>query len=247
MIKKLLTYSLLSLFFVVSCNSDDDSNNQTVTSQILFKPKVGTEDYSLSDTVTYANGHTLRYDDFKFFISNIRMVATNGEEHYVDSVKLIDFKSAGTELFDIQLESGPYEKIKFGIGLSPDLNGTDPTLRPIEHPLSVLNNMYWSWATMFKFIHLAGFYAENPTDDLTETFAWHPGRDQLYREVEFNLNQKHFYDDTVLEINLDVSTLMNKTEVVNVPNESSWHGSLTNISVAEKIVDNFAASLSIKN
>ena len=238
---------ILSFFLIAACNSDDESNNSQVTSQIKFIPKVGNENYSISDTVTYSNGNTLRYDDFKFYISNVRLIGTNGVETYVDSVELIDFKTSGKNVFDINLDSGPYEKIKFGIGLTPDLNSQDPTLVSVNHPLSTLHNMYWSWALMYRFITISGFYATNPNDDLTETFTYHPGRDQLYKEVELNLNQKHFYDDTVLEIKLDVAGLMDKTAIVDIENNPSWHGSISDIAVAQKIVDNFAASLSINN
>ncbi len=248
MMKQLLILPFfLSFILFTGCAPDDDSNNTQVTSQIVFKPKIGTEDYSISDSVTYSNGNTVRYDEFKFYISNVVLVGTNGVETYVDSVELIDFSKSGADIFDISLESGSYEKIKFGIGLSQNFNSSDPTLVDISHPLSTLNNMYWSWAIMYRFITISGFYATTPTDDLTETFAYHPGRDQLYKEVEFNLNQKHFYEDTVLEIKLDVSGLMEKTAVVDLVNTPTWHGSIPNIAVAQKIVDNFAASLSINN
>lgn len=217
-----------------------------VTSQITFAPLINNNAYDISDTVSYSNGLSLRYDEFKFYISNVRLIGTDGVESYVDSVELINFKDPGSESFAIDLNSGPYNKIKFGIGLSPELNDTDPTLVPAEHPLSTVGNMFWSWASLYKFITLSGYYTTSG-NDLTETFAWHPGLDQLYKEVEFDLNQKHFYDNTVLTINLDVNGLINKTAVVDVENESNWHGSPANISVAEKIVDNFAASLSIKN
>lgn len=239
---------LLSFLFLTGCNDDDDDSSAAqVTSQIVFKPKMGTDDFSMSDVITYSNGTTMRYEQFKYYISNVILVGSNGEETYVDSVHLIDLDDPGSGMFDIELESGAYEKIKFGIGLSPNFNSSDPTLYEIDHPLSTLQNMYWSWATMYRFISISGYYSTTSTSDLTETFAWHPGRDQLYKEVEFNLYQKHFYDDTVLEFNLDIPGIINKIETVDVPNEPTWHGSVADIAVAQKIVDNFAASLSIKN
>lgn len=247
MIKQLFKLSILSFIFIFSSCSDDDSSSGHVSSQIKFTPVFGNSPYSITDTVTYPNGVTMRFDDFKFYISNIKLLGTNGVESYVDSVELINYNNPGSEIINIGLESGSYEKITFGIGLSPDLNMTDPTLVPSDHPLSTVDNMYWSWATLYKFITLSGFYATSSNSALDQTFAWHPGRQQLYKEVEFNLNQKHFYENTVLEINVDISDLLDKTALIDVPNEANWHGSLDDIIIAEKIVDNFAASLSIKN
>lgn len=247
MIKQFFILSVSSLLLLFSCNTDDDSSDPTVTSQIVFKPTVNGLPYNISDSVTYSNGTTLRYDEFRFYICNVIVEGTNGEEVYLDSVELIDFNNPGSETFNINLASGSYEKIKFGIGLSDDLNQTEPTLVPADHPLGTHVGMHWPWAALYKFISLSGFYSTTPTSNLENTFNWHPGRSQMFREVELNLNQKHFYDDTVLEIELDVIGMLERTAIVDVHNEPSWHGTPLNNSVAEKIVDNFAASLKIKN
>ena len=245
MIKQLFIYALSAFTLFVSCKSDD--TDTTTNSQVIFSPVVDNTAYSFDDLITLPSGVTMKYESVKFYISNVKLVGSNGTETDVKSVELIDLMTPGKESFSMNIESGPYEKIKFGIGLSPDLNSTDPTQVSIEHPLGAAGNMYWSWGVQYKFITLTGTYSTPPSTDLNEAFVWHPGRDQLYKEVELNLNQKHFYDDTKLEIQLDVKGLMNRVSTVDIPNESSWHGDLNKISVAQKIVDNFAASLSIKN
>lgn len=247
MIKRLFIYSLSAFAFLTSCKSDDTDTSIIANSQIIFAPTVDNSTYSFNNIITLPNGISMKYESLKFYVSNVKLVGSNGVETNVKSVELIDLMTAGKESFSIKLESGPYEKIKFGLGLSPDINNTDPTTIPIEHPLGAAGNMYWTWGSQYKFMTLTGTFSTTSSTDLTEAFVWHPGRDQLYKEVELNLNQKHFYDDTKLTINLDIKGLMTRIETVDIPNESTWHGDLNEIATPQKIVDNFAASLSIKN
>lgn len=247
MFKKFIYLIPICLGFCYSCSNDDDSTgNSEVQAKITFSPVVNNLPYSISDTVEYHSGLKLRYDQFKFYVSNVRLVNNSNVETYIDSVSLIDYSVNGNRSIVYSVNSDQYSKIRFNLGLTEDFNQSDPTKVDYNHPLSPKSDMFWSWGTQYKFITLQGNYGESTDLNLPTTFAWHPGKSELLKTIELDLESLTILENSEIIINLEIADLMDKTAIVDVPNEPTWHGSPSNISTAHKIVDNFVASLSIK-
>lgn len=246
MFKKLLLPIILLPALISSCNNDDEStNSNVVTTNISFTALNGNQTYLKSDTVNFFDTYKLRFDDLEYFVSNITLIDVDGKSTYLDSVQFIDHSKTDNS-FQVNVEKGTYSKITFNLGLTEDLNQSDPTKRPVDHPLSTKENMFWSWGSQYRFVRLQGNFGEIPTADLTETFAWHPGTPDLLRKVELDLEEKEILSHSEINIELQVTDILNKIETVDVKNNPNWHGSPSNVSVAHKIVDNFVASLSYK-
>lgn len=181
--KKIKNYSLLfALFFIVlSCQNNDDSvvsNSVTLEFQNTFKENVIVLGDSTSTTATKnisAEGQSHYFSELKYVISNIRLVKTDGAEipyHINDLDKgatVIDqSKSSSLNYVLNNIPAGEYKRIKFGLGIKPDLNKLDQVRFPQFYANAGANDtkMHWEWGTGYRFTKIEGFY-ENDNQQLS--------------------------------------------------------------------------------
>jgi len=95
----------------------------------------------------------------------------------------------------------------FCVGVDSLNNAMDPTSFDVDHPLSSANDMYWSWATKYRFLRIDGRSNASGTlgtDDIL--LAWHTGKDELYRCVDLTSQLAGSIkggDHLILEFELD--------------------------------------------
>ena len=156
-----------------ACGSSTDTGPQSVT--IDFKALVGNQTFSCADTAGYAIGTgTLPWipKDFRFYVSNVRLVDANGAEAAVtlDSsfwqgygTALLDFENGTGNCTGGTLEMntavhgtvapGTYVGLRFDVGVPTASNHLN--YQAANPPLSN-SAMYWSWTTGYKFIKVDG-------------------------------------------------------------------------------------------
>jgi uncharacterized repeat protein (TIGR04052 family) len=178
-----------------ACDDDHDhdehSHGQEVT--LTFAAKVGTEAFSCG--ATYANvgaaASTVKPNDFRFYVHDFRLVATDGTEWPVSleqdglwqsaNVALLDFEDkTGTcangtvptnvtvrGTFDTGHETVAWSGVKFRVGVPFVLNHGDASTA--ASPLN-LSGLFWSWQGGYKFMRLdmaveGAMGGENPHGD----------------------------------------------------------------------------------
>jgi uncharacterized repeat protein (TIGR04052 family) len=114
---------------------------------------------------------TIQVTDFRFFVSNLRLVRADGVEVAVTlaqdglwqngGVALVDFEDAtgtcvnGTpetrSVIDGTAPAGDYTGVRFALGLPFEVNHKEVTLQ--QSPLN-LTRMFWSWNAGYKFMRL---------------------------------------------------------------------------------------------
>lgn len=141
---------------------------------VRFVAKVG--DQAAACGMVYegvgADGATVSLNDYRFFVSNLRLVNAAGEEIPVeltqdgqwqyDSVALLDFED-GTSMCgeagnaDLNdkvvgtVPEGDYNGLVFELGVPFELNHLDTTTAPA--PLN-LPAMWWNWQVGYKFVRV---------------------------------------------------------------------------------------------
>lgn len=228
---------------IASCGDDPTPLDKNVT--LSFAAKVGNADFSLHTPYISAAGQRYQIEKFEFYLSNIRLVKTDGLEVPLVDVLLYDF-SDPTSLSNLQLKvpAGEYETIRMGLGLDSILNNSDPNAFAAGLPLSYSQNTYWqSWDT-YIFTTLEG-RADADVNGTTfnNSFLYHLGQDELYRDISLARNLTITDTDaTTITLHLDFSKIFDQSgSVLNLLQENNTQ-TIDNFPLAQKITNNFATA-----
>lgn len=243
---------LLILLFFSSCEKKikpptGEGNASFIPAYIKIKASFNYSgnNFSLNQVINDQLGRAIKIELLKFYISNVHLHFMQGGTVKIEDVLLINFnQSAGVE-FLIKAPIGTYNGISFGLGLDTQQNASDPSTFPATHPLSVLQNTYWTWATKYRFIMLDGKGDGNGDGNLNDLFSYHAGDDLLYNTLQFNTAsfQVKTKQISTLEIKLDIDKVFfGSNGILDFVTESSTHA--TN-PTAFKFAGNFADALSV--
>jgi hypothetical protein len=237
---------LLVMLVSVSCKK---SERQKAELTLNFQTEVSGTDYSFANDFTNGDGTKIRLELLRFYISDVRFVSKKkSEEVVVTDIALLEFDLAGSGQAAIKIPAGDYTAIRFGLGVSPDLNETDPSaFNETGHPLNVTQNTYWGMNGLYKFVMLDGRSDADGDGTFEGIFSYHTGYNECYREVEivhdFSIDRKGVYEQ---RIGIDVSKLFYVSgSMIDVTTESNYHGNLAEIDLAKRLSSNFASALVI--
>jgi hypothetical protein len=183
----LLTASVLG---IASCKKDEqviepEPEKTTGTVEIRFIPTMNGEVFNINQNFIGPNGIRMRYETFKFYLSNIQVL--NGSSVLgTKDISLVDF-SLNDRSISLESKEGTISQVNFGMGVKQDLNGTanpnfNPAAYPMDHPLSIYAGMYWTWASGYIFSKLEGRIDTSAAQnqDPAYSFFYHSGIDTLY-------------------------------------------------------------------
>lgn len=204
----------LALNFDEKAKSSDGS---CVYSPVRTAPKI-TLNFNLlakDQTLVYDKFYTdynqrgMAIETFRFYISDITLVDKDGKSHVLSEVELVDFNPADTlwkNNFTYNIpQLTQYKQLKFGIGVKPELNLSNPADFEVSHPLSIYPGMYWTWATKYIFAKVEGKIDLNNDNAADQAFFYHIGLDKYFKNVEplsINLTPELNINDT-LNLKLD--------------------------------------------
>lgn len=175
-IKKVLFLAVLIVFTFNACKKDAEFN--TV---LEIEERVDGTTFSTNNAYLNSFDQQYKFETMLFYLSNIALIAEDGTEQPLIDVVLHNYTDPGSLKFNIP--AGKYTGIKFGLGLDPDLNLTDPTTVDSDSPLHSDRGMYWVWATMYKFVKFEGRAADVNASELTDAFLYHIGTNPFYEEL----------------------------------------------------------------
>lgn len=117
---------LLALVFplLTSCNDDDEETTPSADVTVQFRNLVAGQNITLGQTYTSPSGDTYTVEDFKYYISNVKLLNANGDVVYTEpeSYHLIN-ETAGNTAFTLAgVPAGSYSKIAFSMGVDEARN-----------------------------------------------------------------------------------------------------------------------------
>ncbi len=235
--------SLIFSLFFVACESDDSDD---FNAHIDLKPLFGQTDFNLETTYQNQDEIDMVFTNFKFYMNHIELIREDGSTHEIKDVVLMDFSDASSLTFSGNLKPGTYKGMKFGLGLDKEYNKKEPSDYGTNHPLSSSQNMHWGWAMLYKFSLLEGKF-DSTNDDITnQNFAYHPGLDTLYREIELSFTNRTIDEGNAhLDLSLDVQEIIDGNASLDLMNENFSHSSPENLFIVRKIVNNFAQAFKV--
>lgn len=181
---------------------------------LRFHPFVGEEVLRLNQ-VRFANpggGGSFKVRDFRFFLSNIRMVAEATEFVEPESYHLVRFDSEDG-VHKIVIENVPradYRRIEFGIGVDPAANRSLTAVGDLD----VNGRMAWSWDIGYKFVLVEGGLV---VGDTQFPLVYHIGFDENYKQLSIDLPERLTEGrEVTLDFRIDLMRMFNGKQVVDM-------------------------------
>ncbi len=261
--KKLLFLSLSVILVFACCQPNDDCCVTPAIGdfEVNFTTKTQNGNMILFQNFNLSDGTLLNINKLQFYISDIRLLQ-GGEETSISEVDLVTLKShsnaaaaaAGETLTFNDINAGSYTGIKFGIGVSTDLNAKDPTHYAGLEGDHILGSGidYWSGWSSYIFAKIEGYFDANGNGtagggDDAEEITYHTGIDELYREKTINTNFDITENDVfTLPLVIDIDKIFNSTVTIDILNESVAHSNPlleNNMLITNKIADNFVEAI----
>ena len=247
-LRKLYAPLLMVLLLIGSCKDEevvDPAADPTFT--LRFNTNWNGDTFELFEYYENVTGYNVKFDDFKFYVSDIILTKADGSEHQLSEVEFFNLKQ------DIMSKSfsipkGDYTGIKYSWGVPVALNGTDDPDNfdaadyPEGHPLSIDNGMYWAWAPGYRFVVFDGRYDDTPstTTDTPMPFSIHVGTDQTFTPVEVTGTNFSFSNNDIdYQIDMDMSrAFYTETDTIDlaIPEDNQAH--VSNIQLSLRLMNN---------
>lgn len=227
----------IAIFGLNSCKEEVAAGEGTLT--MKYEAKVNNMPL-VFDQIYDLNGDSVRFEVLKFYVSDVHIHDQDGANMMeVKDVDLINFNNEASTSFSTLLASGAYKNPMYSVGLSLDLNASDPSTFESTHPLSLGNSMYWMMSNAYIYFKIEGFRTIN---GIEEPFVYHVGHMVLAQEKElekaFSINKG---TTTTLVNTLDLNSVFSN---IDFDTESETH-TMNNMPLANKMMGNFTNGLSI--
>jgi hypothetical protein len=214
------------------------------------------EDEVLEAGKVYHNVSNYRVNvtELKLYLAHVHAVRDNGEIQNLTDIAFFDLTNGSASLTLSNVPPGNYTGLGFGIGVPQEMNspanpGFNIAIYDSNHPLSVTNNMYWTWATGYRFVIFDGRYdVDAESDDpLINGYSFHTGMDESYREVHFNDINFAVTAHETNEIFLDFAVdrfYYSDGDTIDVAVDNQSHG--TNQQLSDRVSDHIQQAVSFR-
>ncbi|MFN8395824.1 MAG: MbnP family protein [Bacteroidia bacterium] len=174
----------LLILAIVGCK-DDPPTPDPAKFQLKFAWKWGNQDLVMDQFYDNAPaGRRFSFQTFKYYISNLELIKSDQSTVSVNKVALFDLYKPTALTMEGEVPVGNYTGFKFALGLDSLQNGTAPSDYPVEHPMSSVNGMYWSWFTNYIFVKIEGS-ADTIGGLDPDIFLFHVGLDSNRQDLAF--------------------------------------------------------------
>ena len=175
----------------------------------------------------------------KFFLSRLTLVGP-GAPRELRNAELFDITN-GPQVRVYAVDTGVVDSLRFGLGLPPDLNATDITTVDPTAPLGNNGGMYWTWATMYRFLVFDGRFDTDAGGSGTPPFPFsiHTGRDTCFRRAAVAVPLAVRTTDTArIELRVDIARFFSDgSQVLRMSDGSQSHGEVQELGQALKLSD----------
>ncbi|MBK7297738.1 MAG: hypothetical protein IPI91_14425 [Flavobacteriales bacterium] len=110
---------------------------------------------ALFSEYTNVSNYRTTVELLKMYFSEIELASVNGSVPVTD-IEL--FNLDGPKQAEWSVPVGTYTALYAGLGVPEDLNHTDPSVYPVDHPLGINSATYWTWNSGYRFVMFEGRY-----------------------------------------------------------------------------------------
>jgi hypothetical protein len=185
--------SILTLSLLVSCVW----LNAQVNVQLSIVHHLNNVEFNLNQETSNNLDEAFILDRMEYYISDVVLIDAGGVETPVSNHWILVDASEVTlddlGVFDVS----EVDRIRFSVGVGPDVNNLDPASYPSDHPLAPqLPSMHWGWAAGYRFVAMEGYSGEM----MGQLFQIHALGNDYYFETEVDVTSEMVGSDLVVEI-----------------------------------------------
>ena len=223
-------FLLITLVAFAACKKDEPANSYPVT--ISFQNKAGDAYLSLNSTYTNPFGENITITNFKYYITNISFITTNGTETRIpDSYFLVDEKSPASKTITLTAGNNAFKGMRFLIGVDSTRNVSGVQ----SGALDPVNGMFWTWNTGYIQAKLEGSSPLSP---------------EPFSEVTYHIGGFKTGENTVREISLNFPQTLTLTstatsEVIIGADAMKWFNGVHEIRIADNSVCHSPGNLAV--
>jgi cytochrome c peroxidase len=192
-----------------------------------------------------AAGQKISVSRLDFLASEIALHRADGV--WIGQTNWFAYVSARDGKTNFSLENipaGNYDRVRFQIGLSPQINHADAAQWPANHPLNPdVNRLYWGWSREYVFLALEGGWQNGGSES---GFSFHLATDRELMTIELpvalDLNSSH-----EIEVALDVSKIFSAPNKIELSEAGDATHSRTNDALAGELRQNVEAAFTVEN
>jgi cytochrome c peroxidase len=156
--------------------------------QVTVRPRAGNAELKFDGiSLTNAAGQLLSVTRLDFLLSNFALHRADGAWLPIsNSVAFIGARAGKTSFTFTSPGEGGFDRLRFNVGVGPELNHADAAQFPAGHPLNPsVNGLHWGWQGGFVFFALEGRWGTS--DSLAGGFSYHLANDCHLMSVELPL------------------------------------------------------------
>jgi hypothetical protein len=237
MMRSILILSLV-LVALISCTKEDPPWPPDQQINVTFRPLWNGQPFDKYTVYRSAADERIQIQQVKFYLSALHL--RGASDALLSAVELLDLTN-GPKQRTYMVAPGAYDSLHIAMGLPPEVNAADITNIDPTSPLGNNSGMYWTWATMYRFLIFEGRFDTDAaaTGPLPFQFSIHTGRDTCYRDrtVPFPLQVT-----TGIPVNLTIDVdlahfFTDGADVLRMSDGSQSHIALEELPQALKLSD----------
>jgi cytochrome c peroxidase len=199
------------------------------------------------DSLRYqtAAGETFSITRVSYLLHGFALQRTDGSWlELTNDVAWFDLEKSRSTIRLSSLPAAEYRSLRFHLGPDEKLNHADIAQFPADHPLNPnLNGLHWSWQGGFIFLALEGMW-RNGSGSL-DGWACHLARDTNRTRVTLAA-PLDLANDTRLELDFDIATLLNAPRPLSFGKDGSSTHSRDGDPIAAALVANLPGAFYVR-
>lgn len=232
-----LAFALLALT-LIACKKDKPEPDPIVDpTKLILSVNAEFENDALVFGETYINVSNYRVNvtDLRFYLSNFYGVKSSGDTVVFSEIAYFNLGAGKGTLVIDNPSTGSFISFGFGLGVAPEMNSpANPdfniAIYNSEHPLSVNNGMYWTWASGYRFVIFDGKYDIDAfgTGPLINGYSIHTGKDESYSTKEINGVNINVLPNATTNLYLDMAVdqfFYLESDIIDLAVDNQSHGS----------------------
>ena len=192
-----------------------------------------------------AAGQKISVTRLDFLASDIALRRADGI--WIGQTNWFAFISARDGKTNFTLENipaGNYDRIRFQIGLPPQINHGDAAQWPANHPLNPdVNHLYWGWSREYVFLALEGGWQNGGKQS---GFSYHLATDRELMTIELpvalDLNSSR-----EIQVGLDIGKIFSAPNKIELSDATDTTHSRTNDLLAVQLRQNVEAAFAVED
>lgn len=233
---------------LLACHKNKTPNSTTSSAQLEMQvdPVFGSQHLYIDSSYTLSDGSQIQFKEVKFFLTHIK----NGS-HTLTDAAMFDYHYKGHALFTASGNAADFSSLTAFAGVDSATNHNNPAAFPDNSPLNITNagDMHWNWNVGYIFVKIEAKADTIPDgiDNFDHSITWHSGTDLNLSAVAFPAVSWSIAGSNLAlaRLKLDLKNLVeNPGNSLNIKTEFMTHSGSTDMPIAQKVMQNFCASLS---